>query len=87
MHGFFIGYSITILKLIMVFSDYVAGCTLLDIQKTTMIRDLLNLTEDDRIQASVDVTEAVYFLHNLSTPIVHQNISAKNILIDGETLR
>ena len=45
----------------MVFSDYVAGCTLLDIQKTTMIRDLLNLTEDDKIQASVDVTEAVYF--------------------------
>ena len=75
------------LKLFFVFSDYVAGCTLLDIQKTTMIRDLLNLTEDDRIQASVDVTEAVYFLHNLSTPIVHQNISAKNILIDGETLR
>ena len=70
-----------------VISDYVAGCSLLDIQKNSLLRELLGLSEKDKVQTAVDLVEAVYYLHNLSTPIVHQNISAKNIIIDGETLR
>ena len=70
-----------------VISDYVAGCSLLDIEKNSLLRELMDLSEEDKVQAAVDIVEAVYYLHNLSTPIVHQNISAKNIIIDGETLR
>ena len=70
-----------------IISDYVAGPTLLDIQKNSVLRELLVLTEEDKLQAALDITEAVYFIHNLSSPIVHQNVSARNILIDGETLR
>ena len=58
-------------------SDYVAGCTLLELQKSSVLRELVNMTEEDRIQAAVDITEAVYYIHSLSQPIVHQNISAK----------
>ena len=58
-------------------SDYVAGCTLLELQKSSVLRELVNMTEEDRIQAAVDITEAVYYIHSLSSPIVHQNISAK----------
>ena len=70
-----------------IISDYVAGPSLLDIQMNSVLRELLSMTEEDKIQAALDVTEAVYFIHNLSNPIVHQNVSAKNIVIDGETLR
>ena len=70
-----------------VISDYVAGCSLLDIQKNSALRELLDLSEEDKVQAAVDVVEAVYYIHNLSTPVVHQNISAKNVIIDGETHR
>ena len=70
-----------------IISDYVAGTTLLEIEKNSVLRELLNLTEEDKLQAAIDVTEAVYFIHNLSPAIVHKNISAKNIVIDGETLR
>ena len=70
-----------------VISDYVAGCSLLDIQKNSLLRELMDLSEEDKVQTAVDIVEAVYYIHNLSTPIVHQNIAAKNIIIDGETLR
>ena len=70
-----------------VISDYIAGCTLLDLQKSLQLRELLDLSEEDKVQAAIDIAEAVYYLHNLSRPIVHQHIAAKNIIIDGETLR
>ena len=70
-----------------VISDYIAGCSLLEIQKNSVLRELLELSEEDKVQAAVDVVEAVYYIHNLSTPVVHQNISAKNVIIDGETHR
>ena len=70
-----------------IISDYVAGPSLLDVQMNSVLRELLSLTEEDKLQAALDVTEAVYFIHNLSNPIVHHNVSAKNIVIDGETLR
>ena len=70
-----------------VISDYVAGCSLLDTQRSSKLRELLNLTEEDRLQAGVDIAEAVYYIHNLSRPVVHQHIAAKNIILDGETLR
>ena len=56
-----------------------AGCTLLELQKSSVLRELVNMTEEDRIQAAVDITEAVYYIHSLSSPIVHQNISAKEL--------
>ena len=70
-----------------VISDYMAGCSLLDLQKNSMMRELLAMNEEDKVQAASDVVEAVYYIHNLSTPIVHHSITAKNIIIDGETLR
>ena len=80
-----------------VVSDYVAGCTLLEIQRTAQIRsrqviffllneessssplsrELLELSEEDKLQAAMDVAEAVYFIHNLSNPVVHQ-VSLRN---------
>ena len=35
-------------------------------------RELLELSEEDKLQAAMDVAEAVYFIHNLSNPVVHQ---------------
>ena len=37
-----------------------------------LIRELLELSEEDKLQAAMDVAEAVYFIHNLSNPVVHQ---------------
>ena len=37
-----------------------------------MNRELLELSEEDKLQAAMDVAEAVYFIHNLSNPVVHQ---------------
>ena len=37
-----------------------------------MDRELLELSEEDKLQAAMDVAEAVYFIHNLSNPVVHQ---------------
>ena len=70
-----------------IISDYAAGCSLLDLQKNSLLRELLGMSEEDKLQAAVDVVEAVYYIHNLSSPKVHHNISARNIVIDGETLR
>ncbi len=38
---------------------------------------MLSLTEEDRVQAALDIAEAVFYLHNLSTPAVHQYIAAR----------
>ena len=38
----------------------------------TLFRELLELSEEDKLQAAMDVAEAVYFIHNLSNPVVHQ---------------
>ena len=67
-------------------SDYVAGCTLLELQKSSVLRELVNMTEEDRIQAAVDITEAVYYIHSLSSPIVHQNISAKERHLNAKSI-
>ena len=40
-------------------------------------RELLELSEEDKLQAAMDVAEAVYFIHNLSNPVVHQ-VSLRN---------
>ena len=69
------------------FSDYVAGCTLLELQKSSVLRELVNMTEEDRIQAAVDITEAVYYIHSLSSPIVHQNISAKERQLNASFIK
>ena len=37
-----------------------------------LVRELLELSEEDKLQAAMDVAEAVYFIHNLSNPVVHQ---------------
>jgi hypothetical protein len=55
-----------------VVSDYVAGCSLLDLQKTAQLRDLLDLSEEDKLQAATDIAESVYYIHNLCRPVVHQ---------------
>ena len=47
----------------------------------------MNLTEVEKIQASADLADAVYFLHGHSKPIIHGNISLLTALIDGETHR
>ena len=39
---------------------------------TLITRELLELSEEDKLQAAMDVAEAVYFIHNLSNPVVHQ---------------
>jgi hypothetical protein len=38
---------------------------------------LYSLTEEDRVQAALDIAEAVFYLHKLSTPAVHQYIAAR----------
>ena len=38
-----------------VISDYIAGCTLLDLQKSLQLRDLLDLSEEDKVQAAIDI--------------------------------
>ena len=38
----------------------------------SITRELLELSEEDKLQAAMDVAEAVYFIHNLSNPVVHQ---------------
>ena len=63
-----------------------AGCTLLELQKSSVLRELVNMTEEDRIQAAVDITEAVYYIHSLSQPIVHQNISAKEKHLNAKSI-
>ena len=35
------------------------------------------MSEEDKLQAAMDVAEAVYFIHNLSNPVVHQ-VSLRN---------
>ena len=35
------------------------------------------MSEEDKLQAAMDVAEAVYFIHNLSNPVVHQ-VSFRN---------
>ena len=47
----------------------------------------MNLTEIEKIQASADLADAVYFLHGHSKPIIHGNISLLTTLVDGETHR
>ena len=47
----------------------------------------MNLTEIEKIQASADLADAVYFLHGHSKPIIHGNISLLTALVDGETHR
>ena len=64
-----------------------AGCTLLELQKSSVLRELVNMTEEDRIQAAVDITEAVYYIHSLSSPIVHQNISAKERQLNASFIK
>ena len=38
---------------------------------------LVSLTEVDRVQAALDIAEAVFYLHNLSTPAIHQHIAPR----------
>ena len=35
------------------------------------------LGEEEKVEGAVDIAEAVYFLHNLSTPVVHQHIAGR----------
>ena len=51
------------------------------------VRDVMKLTEVEKIQASADLADAVYFLHGHSKPIVHGDIGLLTALVDGETHR
>ena len=58
-----------------------------EIMHNTEVRGVMNLTESEKIQISLDLAEAVYFLHGHSKPIVHGKISLLTAVVDGETHR
>ncbi|XP_059087881.1 uncharacterized protein LOC131884201 isoform X2 [Tigriopus californicus] len=70
-----------------VITDFVAGATIQEIWKSPDIRQAMELSEEEKIQASMDLADAVYFLHGHSTPVVHGLISLASVVIDGETHR
>ena len=58
-----------------------------EIVHDTEVRDVMRLTELEKIRASADLSEAVYFLHGHSKPIIHGSISSLTVVVDGETHR
>ena len=58
-----------------------------EIVHDTEVRDAMRLTELEKIQASADLAEAVYFLHGHSKPIINGSISSLTAVVDGETHR
>ena len=58
-----------------------------EIMHNTEVRGVMNLTESEKIQISLDLAEAVYFLHGHSKPIIHGSISSLTVMVDGETHR
>ena len=48
---------------------------------TIYICYVLRITEEEKIEGAVDVSESVYYLHNLSTPIVHQHIATRLLIL------
>ena len=58
-----------------------------EIVHDTEVRDVMKLTELEKIRASADLSEAVYFLHGHSKPIIHDSISSLTAVVDGETHR
>ena len=48
---------------------------------TIYICYVLRITEEEKIEGAVDVSESVYYLHNLSTPIVHQHIATRLFIL------
>ena len=49
-----------------VITDLVAGCTVKEMLKNPEMRSLLDMTEEEKVQAAADLADAVYFLHGHS---------------------
>ena len=70
-----------------VITDLVAGCTIKEMLKNPEMRSLLDMTEEEKVQAAADLADAIYFLHGHSKAIVHGGIDISSVMIDGETHR
>ena len=49
-----------------VITDFVAGCFIQETWKNPEIRSILELSEEEKVQAAADLADAVYFLHGHS---------------------
>ena len=55
-----------------VITDFVAGATLQEMWKNPVLRDVMDMTEEAKVQAAADLADAVYFLHGHSKVVNHQ---------------